>query len=673
MDYIKKIICIEDARTRTQGIMPYYEFGKEYDQHVTGCSSITSLNLEIASGDNGNWGQFVANPCFLSNKGKSYEAMLQKYYDILNIVRNGIKLRKVQYKEDDIIFTEDLDAFSYNNNSNCFSGGTDIDLYDLAARPSSCFYSTEIHSLRDGAERVYKSNEILSDQYVVLIDDYDSFQKLASYLDGTDYEPHTNEQKKWSAYCKQVDEFIGRLSVPASVYNKHLKVPKVMAYSDVKSYRDWLANYRTLSADCCNMKLWEDRGGQDMLDFLNGKIGDVNRAINWVNSLSYSVPCIEMPLLISQNFTDVGTLTNIDGTEYVENYVEGSGDGKRPHGHGNQERAFTIDQISITGERKRYPKTGEGSIEVESLLKTLRTRKKYMDDDDNVLPGLFQSFNNPSGVFVHCTKSGGNWSVSECGGSGLLNGDGKTSAELANTNYYRSVTTKASAKRISEVYDEEPGNPAATSFYFRVKYDNSEDTHMTIPYAVGNVTNVYLVDEDTNLYRGDFIIGLTATSVYVDVNYVIGGYFIGTDMGEYVSYSGGGDVYYERRTLDNKHVDYVNLDGVDNVPIWSDYIDFESDAKEFYSPRYNLYRTGTTANIIETSTAEIWNEDYAFDAYLAKEDYLTNFSNLPKVDVNVTIDRGGVSAFERHYKLTECNTMQDLETYGNGWFLPDNQ
>ena len=673
MDYIKKIICIEDARTRTQGIMPYYEFGKEYNQHGTGCSSVSSLGLEVASGDNGNWGQFVANPCFLARKGKTYESMVQKYYDILNIVRDGTKLRKVQYKENEVIFTEDLDGFSYNNWDNCFSGGTDIDLYDFTAYPSKYFYSTEIHSLRDGAERVYKSKENILDTFIVLIDDYDSFQKLASYLDGTEYAPFTGEHKKWSAYCEQVDKFIGRLSVPASIYNKHLKVPKTMAYADVKSYRDWLRDYQTLSADCCNLRLWEDRGGDEMLDFLNSKIDEVGQAISWVNSLTYAVPCIEMPLLISQNFTDVGTLTNIDGTEYVESYREGNGEGKRPHGRGNQEKAFTIDQISMKPKRKSYPKSGDGSIEVESLLKTLRNRKKYMDDDDNVLPGMFQSFSNPAGVFVRCTKSGGGWTVSECGGGGLLNGDGKTSAELANTNYYRSVTTKAAAKRIAEVYEEEPGTPAASSFYFRVKYNNSESTHMTIPYAVGNATNVYLVDEGRNIYRGDFIIGLTATSVYVDVKYVVGGFFRGTDTGEYVSYDGGGDVYYERRTLDTKHVDYVSLDGVDNVPVWSDYIDFEGDAKEFYSPRYNLYRTGTTANIIEASVLDTWNKDYAYDAYLAKEDYLINFSNLPKVDVNVTIDRGGVSAFEKHYKLTECNTMQDLETYGNGWFLPDNQ
>ena len=58
----------------------------------------------------------------------------------------------------------------------------------------------------------------------------------------------------------------------------------------------------------------------------------------------------------------------------------------------------------------------------------------------------------------------------------------------------------------------------------------------------------------------------------------------------------------------------------------------------------------------------------ASDAYLTKEEYLTGFSLPPKIDVNVTVDRGGVSAFEKHYKLSECNTMQDLVNYGNNFF-----
>ena len=114
MDFIKKTICIEGARTRTQGLMPYYALGEKYEQHYGGTSTsgtVGSLNLEIADGENGNWGQFVANPWFLAECGKTYEAMLRKYYDLFNMVREGVKLRKVETKEGKISLPRTLGRF----------------------------------------------------------------------------------------------------------------------------------------------------------------------------------------------------------------------------------------------------------------------------------------------------------------------------------------------------------------------------------------------------------------------------------------------------------------------------------------------------------------------------------------------------------------------------------
>jgi hypothetical protein len=326
---------------------------------------------------------------------------------------------------------------------------------------------------------------------------------------------------------------------------------------------------------------------------------------------------------------------------------------------------FNENPSGYTDERgfTRYP------IEVESLLWTLRSKKKYTDDKDKLLPGLFRPLEgNP---FFECKKQGDEWVIVEYTGTGLTNGDGMTSEEIAGTTYYRSVTTKSAAKRISEVYEEENGE--TSKFYYKVKYDNSEEVPMTIPYSVGNTANVYYVtsgdtEGDPYIYRGDFIIDAKLTNSTFSATYVIGGYYSGDSRGAYDKYIGSGDVYYEKYTIEKGHVDYVALDGVDNVPIYSDYIDFKDSEREFYSPRYNLYRVGNTANIISAATGDIWREGYAYDGYLAKEDYLTNFSLPPKVDVNVTVDRGGVSAFEKHYKLSECNTMQDLVNYGNNFF-----
>ena len=876
MDFIKKTVCLEEARTRTQGLMPYYAFGEGYSQHkpyyvsvcnnceYSGetfdkcprcgstdisvkpvCKSIGSLDLVVASGDNGNWGQFVANPCFLSLCGKTYETMLHKYYSLLNIVRNGIKLRKVDTKDNRIIYTEDVGAFETNDG--CFSGGTEPDsLYVYAAYDSELFYSVDNESLRDETKRIYIPFDITqintAHTFIVLVKDYDSFVKMSSYFDDVDYKDAdipglddidfgNDEHLKWATYCQIVDAYIGRLNVPARIYNKHIKVPKSMSYADVKSYYEWLKNYQSLSADCCNMRLWDDMGGEDMMGFLSGQTDNYNQILKALNEIEYGVPYLEVPVLLIQNTTDIGVLTNVDGVEYVADMPSSSDTGEyRPHGVGSP-KGFTIDEIIMSPSASVYPTQEEyeasassyayGPIETESLLKTLRSRKKYTDDKNNVLPGLFQSYSDadPSGKMFRCIKQSdevferlivvssettyyvdnvphkmctvkygyevaedipdkdalrsvietrkeqypeifgddnydGHFYTSEptpsdsrtfhdtdydtdqayhdainafietlsgkidtdyflrnpisvanavwrmetedvpTDVSAYTNGDGMQSEDLHYPESdirepygkkYRTITTEAAGIRIAETEEEENGEkqPFMEHYYFKVKYDNSSGSPMTIPYEVGNTANVYLVSsgEGSNdfLYRGDFIVSAETIESgdvsYFETKYVIGGYFYGDSAGTYVGRAFGGDVYYEKHVLDLVHSATTALDGVDNVPIWSQYIDFESDAKEFYSTRYNLYRTGNTANIIELGTGEVWNIDFAtdsltpYDAHLTKEDYLINFSLPPKVDVNVTIDRGGVSAFEKHYKLAECNTMQDLMNYHNGEFF----
>lgn len=835
MDFIKKTIRIEGARTRTQGLMPYYEFGTD------------NTELVYADGDNGNWGQFVANPEFLGEH-KTYESMLQKYYDMLNMVRNGIKLRKVETKEREIIYTEDVGSFEWKDD--CFDGGIEPDfLYDYAAYPANDFYATEIDSLREETKRVYRytGDETISENFIVLIDKYEDFLQLSKYLKGTKYledsplglaelnpvhiygeneEGEPNIHYEWARYCKVIDLCIGKIDIPSRIYNKHIKVPKSMLCADVESYIEWLINYQTLSADCCNTRLWEDMGGNDMLDYLIASAGTrCKRHAAIINGLNYVIPYIEMPILITQNYTDVGVLTNVDGVKYDETLPGPSAEEDeltRPHGklqtndsglsdydidiiiHSGE--CLTIDQIIMcSGEtRHMYPTTEEFElnpddytddsgftnypIEVESLLQSLRSRKKYTDDKDNVLPGLFRPFEEyPSGKMFRCIRQGVEtfydliiiqddyvesgvtyhtleyyWSENDSytkedvdpsnfyqGFPGVpyskfivgenesdwqerynerltlmedyatpsahtpisvainewrmeeipyvvtdfVNGDGEQSESLhypeseINTiagKHYRTITTCAAGIRIAETEEEENGEdqPFMEHYYFKVKYDNSPESPMEIPFKKGNLTNVYYISSgetsyDPFYYRGDFIneepvIFEESGVTYFETTYIVGGFFSGDENGTYNEYIGGGDVYYEKHPYDPAHVDYVALDGVDNVPVWSEYVDFNADSKEFYSTRYNLYRTGNTANIIEATTGEQWLSGETYDAYLTKEDYLINFSLPPKVDVNVTVDRGGVSAFEKHYKLSECNTMQDLMQYNNGEFFPDN-
>ena len=58
-----------------------------------------------------------------------------------------------------------------------------------------------------------------------------------------------------------------------------------------------------------------------------------------------------------------------------------------------------------------------------------------------------------------------------------------------------------------------------------------------------------------------------------------------------------------------------------------------------------------------------------YDAPIFKEDYLMGIHYKPYVEDNVNIDRGKNAAFERHIKLGEVKTLQDLENYQNGGFF----
>ena len=855
MEYIKKVIDIEEARSRTQGLMPYLELGGEYD--IPSGTCLPASAFTTASGYNGNWGQFVADPCFLSECGKTYSSMVERYYTIQNMVRNGVKLRRGGDIEGKTYYVPDIDPYYQNGSNGCSIGEGEAEtVYDYKAYDATLFLSEDKIDDNGNVHVIYyeASGETVDkdDKYIVLISDYVHFQDLASYLSGTSYTglsktevDFSKETTRWSEYCKVVDIALGKIFIPSSIYNKHLKTPKVMLCSDVAEYLKWLKDNQALSGDCCNARLWEDRGGEDMINFLTASARTkCNEYRGRISGLTYTIPSIEMPLLLLQNMTDIGVLTNVDGERYITTSTT------RPHRiDPSSYCGITIDMIGMGSSRVHYrydetddkwaeyvgrdengnlnPISADSNgntyitqpVEVESQIKMFRNAKKYLDDKDNVLPGMFKYFNgSPAGTMYRCIRQGAerfvelqvkttregtppsppeqpedkrkctveyeyvgssistkkeliDFLVQRARVSGYTDDDPDihfvTTAEpprdkvdiwrryyesdtawenaitdtvntfkekigtdhykqtplsvadsawtmetdnVPNTpsayiaadglqssdviyhqdvideplgKQYRTITTVSAGLRIAETEEEESGNKRdfMDHYYFMVKYDNSPESAMTLPYKTGNTANAYLVDSGDGtylLYRGDYLSAITKNSDEIEFEYVTGGFFCMTSAGTFVSgVSSVGDVYKEKYTYTTNKVDYVALDGVDRVPVYSEYIDFPGAAREFYSPRYNLYRTGNVANLIETTTGEVWNEDNVseylipYDAYLTKEEYLINFSLPPKVDVDVTIDRGGTSAFERHYKLGECNTMQDLENYHNGYFFPE--
>jgi len=63
-----------------------------------------------------------------------------------------------------------------------------------------------------------------------------------------------------------------------------------------------------------------------------------------------------------------------------------------------------------------------------------------------------------------------------------------------------------------------------------------------------------------------------------------------------------------------------------------------------------------------------WNETNVSLSAITKEEYLFGIISKPEVKSDVFIDRGVVTVFERHLKLSEVRNLEELQRYGKNYF-----
>ena len=325
----------------------------------------------------------------------------------------------------------------------------------------------------------------------------------------------------------------------------------------------------------------------------------------------YVTPYIEMPLALNQDIADLGHMT-----DYQDEWNEFP----------------NKDGISIySGDTYTYT--------TDSKLQFLRSKKLYTDDDGNLLPGLFEE----EGKLWKYTYDGKKWSHSNQSEefSGKTCGDGLSNGECVNVNIYRTVSIDAIVQAMLS------GASTDGSYYFYVKYKNDKEAPMTIPFTVGVVDGNGISNIS---YDSDFV---TFEYSYNDIQYK-----------ETYKYNTG-------QTME------IVLDGYENITIYYNEIDYDFTEQTIYNKHYDLYREGNLADIVQYREGHVWCDDKSngyvasaetINAPIFKEEYLLGISSTFKADVNVTINRGNAAAFERHFKLSECNTMEDLENSGNNIF-----
>jgi len=113
--------------------------------------------------------------------------------------------------------------------------------------------------------------------------------------------------------------------------------------------------------------------------------------------------------------------------------------------------------------------------------------------------------------------------------------------------------------------------------------------------------------------------------------------------------------------------DYVN-DIDDNITTYNKYPFRLTDSIVYYNKELPTQIVSIPFIKSDYETTIKNETDYLF-AETFKTDYLDGITYKPTVDNNVRIDRGNYSAFERHLKLAEVKTLNDLVEYSNGSFF----
>ena len=764
MERIYKKICLEDSRSRSQGLMPFVKYGD---------SGLTYVDENEV---NGNWGGFPGDP--KDYDGKTYMDIMYRYFKIWKQLRKGVYLKRIN------ITSNDCECAPYGLSwSEQFK--EDKNYYEFSPFDKKYFYLDEKYGTYFLIDEIPEGLE--NEEFIVLVDNPEEMEQCGSYLDSG-----------WSEFCQFVDDkYLGKIEVPADMVKLGDKVPYVLYYADVPEYLKWLRDNEN-SDDCCIQELWKKRGGSEFMSYLEGLETKYEEACDAAMELTDEdhIPTIGVPILLRQNFADEGAFVPYTDTLY-EDY-----DGDDEIGY--MDSAGTI----IAGDERGaltwpYPMesqrwvaaTSAETIEVPSYLPNMMHTPYFYDDNRVMIPGTFKRFGPDGDGFFQCTYyqreskqpaitttiritykldndrtysttinqgctqvevsawpvNGGVYQIvspkiyhvrtndtteettGEYAVGQTYNGheivasttyhtetyatygwweavkvpfnveeydvaDGEGTLTCKNENKYRVLTMLEAIDSLvpSEYNTDDVGIEALNDgdvYYFLVTYDNgpiypgetsscdagsllipvSNYVSADIQFDSGNVLNIKSINDEGTEVMGDSVLSADtdSTTSSITLTYVIGGKFTSNGEGyEYVPQTGvllKETHHYEEA----KPIEYV-IDGVSGVTVYCDYIDFESDKKIGVSSYNGLSGLCNTSLIWEMDTGDVMvSPSGSIRSVIYKEDYLLGVSYEPETDIDVSFDNGTATAWEKHFKLGECNTMSDLVNYNGGYFFSE--
>ena len=194
-----------------------------------------------------------------------------------------------------------------------------------------------------------------------------------------------------------------------------------------------------------------------------------------------------------------------------------------------------------------------------------------------------------------------------------------------------------------------------------IKGDGATIVSMKIPYKVNEPQNIVSYEDGTIIY--DKIISTTKVE---GANKMIIKYAKGITSGDTEEQSG---IHYEETLYySENNLAKVPIDGMYMADLYYDVLGDDSEKTSVYSEEFRKYRLVRKAKITGMEVGTQWTEESAVNAMLFTKDGYEGLQEEPKYNINLLYNRGNAAAWENHFKLSECNTMEDLVNYGNNFF-----
>lgn len=210
-------------------------------------------------------------------------------------------------------------------------------------------------------------------------------------------------------------------------------------------------------------------------------------------------------------------------------------------------------------------------------------------------------------------------------------------------------------------------------FYIYARYDNGRINNSGLPIDIltgGTIVPLslpYLENVKLNTYTNndeiiyDIVKKIKSSDNFLTIEYVIGA-TDGVDIEE------TGLHYEDVLPYKKNNVDIVPIDGVFMAELYYDTILKEDAMVDVYSKEYRMGRKVLQSTLKKMEVGSIWREDIAVSTMLFTKDSTEGLQEDPKYSINLLFNRGNAAAWENHFKLSECNTLEDLENYGNNFF-----